>query len=201
MTEEVARWAFEVHLDRQTDWVIAFVNPTAGPWKRILGRDTSQQPGEVHRFDREELRPDLVLFNDALEVVLIVEAKDQLQQLTRGPQVKKSVRTLTTLAATLRNKATNLYWGDRARYSVITGLLWGAEAPTSVAQRTAALELYSSELQSSAGASSLIVGIECRRSDDAQSVTCRGTLSSNSEVRPGVTAADLLLSLELVPLD
>ena len=33
LTEEIARWAFEVVCKNSSDWYIAFTNPTAGPWK------------------------------------------------------------------------------------------------------------------------------------------------------------------------
>ena len=35
LNEELARWAFEIKISENSDWEIAFTNPTAGPWKTV----------------------------------------------------------------------------------------------------------------------------------------------------------------------
>ena len=37
LTEEIARWAFEIICRENPNWYVAFTNPTAGPWKTIKG--------------------------------------------------------------------------------------------------------------------------------------------------------------------
>ncbi len=76
--EEIARWSTEVYLKNHVDlgWWVAFTNPTAGPWKKILALSEEGTFVEIHRFIREGERPDLILVNDKLKVVVIVEAKD-----------------------------------------------------------------------------------------------------------------------------
>lgn len=88
LTEEIARWAFEVLLSKNPDWYIAFTNPTAGPWKRVTAINERGVEGEVHRFARDEERPDLLLISDKYEVVIIIEAKDSLPKLIKDKQIK-----------------------------------------------------------------------------------------------------------------
>jgi len=74
INEEITRWVLEVYINNHTDnWKIAFTNPTAGPWKKIIAPSTSK---EIYRFIREEARPDLIIVNDILSTILIIEAKD-----------------------------------------------------------------------------------------------------------------------------
>ena len=117
LTEEISRWAFEICINRHNSWFIAFTNPTAGPWKRIMGRNSNGEVGEVHRFEREEMRPDLVLVCDELQVVLIIEAKDSLTKLLTDKQMDKSADVVRGLAQTLRNKKSKPFWGERAFYT------------------------------------------------------------------------------------
>ena len=76
LTEEISRWAFEIRCRESLDWYIAFTNPTAGPWKTIKGTDQFGKEGEVYRFELEQPRPDIILVNDKLRVIVIIEAKD-----------------------------------------------------------------------------------------------------------------------------
>ena len=46
VTEELARWRFELEIKASRDWWIAFSNPTAGPWKRLMGRSGDGSLGE-----------------------------------------------------------------------------------------------------------------------------------------------------------
>ena len=127
LTEEIARWAFEVICRVSEGWEIAFTNPTAGPWKTIKAKNTAGELGEVYRFGSNEKRPDIVLINDSLELIVIFEAKDSLHKLVAATQDEKSVDVVEDLAKVFGEMRDNHYWGDRYRYTVINGLLWGAE--------------------------------------------------------------------------
>lgn len=174
LTEELARWAFEVACQRVPDWYIAFTNPTAGPWKTIKCTDRNGKVGEVFRFELEETRPDILLVNDILRLVLILEAKDTLAKLIHGDQAKKSVEVVARLADTLAGLERNPYWGPRARYTVMTGLLWGAERPTAEFQRAEVFDAYYDQLCRYPGLERrLILGVEtCRLGDRLNCSLC-----------------------------
>lgn len=142
LTEEIARWIFEVKIKNSLYWYIAFTNPTAGPWKSIKCKDKNGNIGEVHRFSRDEERPDILLVNDELQIVLIIEAKDSLSKLKNDNQAKKSVNVVLELGRILNAKKTNIYWGNRADYKIITGLLWGANSKSSPKEREELFEVY-----------------------------------------------------------
>ena len=127
LKEEIARWAFEIIYKTNTSWKIVFTNPTAGPWKTIKAPSKiNGVEGEVYRFILEEDRPDIVMFNDDLETVIIIEAKDSLEKLLDRAQAIKSAAVVVKLANILRDKGTNAYWRGRENYKVILGLLWGS---------------------------------------------------------------------------
>ena len=127
LNEEIARWAFEIIYKTNTSWKIVFTNPTAGPWKTIKAPSkTTGVEGEVYRFPLDEDRPDIVMFNDELETVIIIEAKDSLKKLLDRAQAEKSAAVAVNLAKTLGNRGTNTYWQGRENYKVILGLLWGS---------------------------------------------------------------------------
>ena len=130
LTEEIARWAFEVHVKKNNFW-IAFTNPTAGPWKRIESFDVKKNKGEVYRFDREEKRPDIILINDILNIIIIIEAKDNLQKLSNVDQVKKSCKVTIDIAKILKSIKDNKYWLNRFTYKIFNGLLWGSSSKSS----------------------------------------------------------------------
>ena len=52
LNEEIARWAFEILFTDRSDWVIAFTNPTAGPWKTIKASNEFGEIGEVSLVSR-----------------------------------------------------------------------------------------------------------------------------------------------------
>lgn len=127
LNEEIARWAFEILFKENTAWVIAFTNPTAGPWKTIKASSLRDGTvGEVYRFILEEDRPDIIMYNDELQTIIIFEAKDSLEKLMDCSQATKSSAVVVKLAALLNNSATNPFWRGRENYKVILGLLWGA---------------------------------------------------------------------------
>lgn len=167
LTEEISRWAFEIVCKESPDWYVAFTNPTAGPWKTIQGLDKNDKAGEVYRFELEETRPDIILVNDRLRLVIIMEAKDSIGKLTAQDQAEKSVKVVDALTTILKGCRRNPYWGRRADYPVITGLLWGAETPTSASSRDETFDEYYSEMCSCPQLDRrVIIGIETRRKGD-----------------------------------
>lgn len=169
LTEEIARWAFEIRCKENPNWYVAFTNPTAGPWKTVKGLDNMEREGEVYRFELEETRPDIVLVNDHLKLIIVVEAKDSLKKLTHGNQPYKSVEVVNTLHSILKSaKAkSNRYWGGRANYTILTGLLWGAKYPTTKWERFEAFDEYHENMKNFPQlANHLIIGIETRKTSD-----------------------------------
>jgi hypothetical protein len=166
LSEEIARWAFEVRLASLPDWHLAFTNPTAGPWKRLMALDAGGIEAEVHRFEREEDRPDLVLVNDDLRAVVIVEAKDALAALVAPKQVAKSCAVVHALAGRLASLVGHAAWDSRTGYTVVPGLLWGARNRTATTAREAAFEIYSLALTATGFKAPGWVGIEVLRTGD-----------------------------------
>jgi len=197
LTEEIARWAFEVHIATATDWKIVFTNPTAGPWKRLMAPDSNGTIGEVHRFEREEDRPDLVLVNDALQVLLIIEAKDTLEKLVSMEQIKKSSDVAISLAHTLSKKEKNPYWAKRAQYTTMVGLLWGATEKTNETSRKELFSKYRDSLKPELHntMSPVLLGIESNK--DQGTIVCTGLVSKSADVYRGLSPEKLLASLKL----
>jgi len=131
LSEEVVRWALEVKLQRGSTWKIAFTNPTAGPWKRVMAENSKGKLGEIHRFEIDEKRPDLIIYSDVHKTVVIVEAKTDISGLQNSDQVLKTSSLFTSLSEMLRQKGANEYWGSRAAYSYQLGLLWSKKRETS----------------------------------------------------------------------
>ena len=174
LTEEISRWAFEVVCKNNPDWYIAFTNPTAGPWKTIKCTNAYGEEGEVYRFELEETRPDILLVNDKLKVVMIIEAKDSLAKLISGDQAPKSVEVVGTLSEILKGKKSNSFWSYRSNYTIIVGLLWGAERPSTKYERQEVFNRYFDEMKSyKSFEKDLIIGIEtCRYKDGLICKTC-----------------------------
>lgn len=184
LTEEIARWAFEIICRENPNWYVAFTNPTAGPWKTIKGLNNKGVEGEVYRFELEETRPDIVLVNDILNLIIIVEAKDSIEKLTHGDQSYKSVEVVDTLHNILKNSKakSNQYWNNRANYTILTGLLWGAETSTSNFERSTVFDEYHNNIKNFPQLTDdLIIGIETRRKGDGlQCYFCGKSYSSVS---------------------
>ena len=173
LTEEIARWAFEVVCKQSNDWYVAFTNPTAGPWKTIKCTDQrTGEIGEVYRFELEETRPDILLVNDTMKTILIVEAKDSIEKLTAGDQVNKTVEVVSQLTDILKRKSDCKFWGQRSTYEIITALLWGADRTI---QRTEYDELFLQHRQAISEfpnvSDDIIIGVETRRK--GETLTCR----------------------------
>ena len=198
LTEEISRWAFEVICMKSPGWYIAFTNPTAGPWKTIKGRDKSGNDGEVFRFELEETRPDIILVNDSMKLVIIVEAKDSLSKLMSGNQAEKSIEVVSRLSSILKNKKLNPYWGERSDYSIITGILWGAESSSNFSEREIVFNSYYNEIIKYSNLdSSIIIGIETCRIDDGLicSITGKSYKSETNEIDLVQIAQSFMLSI------
>ena len=169
LTEEIARWAFEIHFLDDSDWKIAFTNPTAGPWKTIKAiNPSSGKIGEVYRFELKETRPDIILFNDKLEIIIIIEAKDSLAKLLSSSQVKKNIEVVDQLSRILSNQGHNEFWGRRAKYSVITGLLWGEEKPCNPKQYSVLFDKHFEEMKKRKNMfKDLILGVKAKREQES----------------------------------
>jgi len=128
VSEEIVRWAFEVSVNSGSEWKIAFTNPTAGPWKRVLGIDAKGQVGEVHRFEIDEKRPDLILYSDLYKSVVVVEAKTEIGGLADTAQTGKTVALFNRLSGLLRAKQSNPFWAQRSKYKYELALLWGKQS-------------------------------------------------------------------------
>jgi hypothetical protein len=145
MSEEIVRWGFEIQVHKSEDWYIAFTNPTAGPWKRLLAKSANGVLGEVHRFAVDEKRPDLVLVSDRYETVLIIEAKPTVAGLANQEQMSKTADLFLSLSGLLRSKSGNEFWGEKSEYCYQQGLLWSPTA-TDNTNRRALSEGYLSKI-------------------------------------------------------
>lgn len=130
INEEITRWTTEVYIksNPNKNWYIAFTNPTAGPWKKITVKNKEGKLIEVYRFDREEKRPDLVLINDKKGIILIVEAKYDLDDILKGRQMEKSIKVVLDMADVLKNISVK-EWGVRRNYKIVTSFLWYSNTP------------------------------------------------------------------------
>jgi hypothetical protein len=126
ISEEIVRWSFEISVNQSNDWFIAFTNPTAGPWKKITAPDSEGKTGEIHRFEIDETRPDLILVNDKTKQVLIIEAKTNFNDLQKPAQITKTSQLFENLTIKLRNISNNNFWGSRSKYDYSLGLLWSS---------------------------------------------------------------------------
>ena len=196
LTEEISRWTFEVACKNNPDWYIAFTNPTAGPWKTIKCTNEYGEEGEVYRFELEETRPDILLVNDKLNVVMIIEAKDSLAKLISGDQSQKSVEVVGTLSKILKNKCNNSFWLHRSNYAIIVGLLWGAKRPSTQCERQEVFDRYFNEMESyKSFEKDLIIGIEtCRHKDG---LICKTCYQINKNGATTINAAPIVKSFNL----
>ena len=90
LSEEICVQSLHVAFKR-SEWKEWFVNPTAGPWKKI--RIEGVEDNNLLRFRKEEARPDLILCHESKLLTLILEAKDDINKLISASsnQVQKSV--------------------------------------------------------------------------------------------------------------
>ena len=188
LNEEIARWAFEIIFKANDSWKIAFTNPTAGPWKTIktVSKNTGNE-GEVYRFILEEDRPDVIMFNDSLEAVIIFEAKDSLDKLLETSQAVKSAAVVVKLADLLQSKGNNEFWKGRENYKIILGLLWGSsDKPEDDYKKIRLYDHYHSLIQDKESVyKDLIVGVETLYSNG--NLKCTGSFKAynDSEISYG----------------
>ena len=173
LTEEIARWAFEIKCSQSPDWEIAFTNPTAGPWKTIKSRAADGSIGEVYRFASVENRPDIIIINDKLRLVIIFEAKDTLEGLISGTQAEKSVKVVADLTRTLKTMKDNKYWSDRHSYDYYTGILWGTTSTSDqMTMHNVFDEYHNSVEEYNILARETIIGVESSKSATGE-ISCR----------------------------
>jgi len=89
LSEQVCLQCLIVNL-KGSGWMEWFSNPTAGPWKKM--RIPGAPESEEMRFRKEVDRPDLIMCEPLRQVILVLEAKDNPQDLISGTQIRKSVR-------------------------------------------------------------------------------------------------------------
>jgi len=96
LSEEVCLQCLEVAF-KMNGWTEWFVNPTAGPWKKIRIDDV--EDNEMLRFRKEEDRPDLIVSHGSRRLTIIVEAKDDVNELIgrSGEKVQKSVAVFKSM--------------------------------------------------------------------------------------------------------
>lgn len=182
LTEEISRWAFEIHINNNPEWWIAFTNPTAGPWKRLESINSNGLKGEVYRFDRDEKRPDIVIVNDKLNAIIIFEAKDSLGKLINQTQAQKSCLVIDEMAKTLEGIKDNPFWGSRHLYKIYNGLLWGSMEEANHSEINDAFNTYSVELKNidSVVDRSLQIGIESTK-DELENIHLQFHSNSKSD--------------------
>lgn len=168
LTEEIARWAFEVLCKENAQWYIAFTNPTAGPWKAIKAVGKNGQEGRVYTFDSKEKRPDIILVNDSMKLILIFEAKSDINSLLKRDQVTKSTRVVADIGKMLQKMRNNEYWGKRYMYKIVLGLLWGNEENLELEVYDNLFDKYKNELSCYENIDTrLILGIETLKKENS----------------------------------
>lgn len=173
LNEEISRWAFEVKAKKLNDWKIIFTNPTAGPWKKIMCDDEDGNIGEVYRFQLEEERPDIVMINDELRMILIIEAKDSIDKLMKEKQIYKTVQVVEDMAKMFKKKENNKFWKNRANYKTYLGLLWGSNDETETSKVDELFEKHLEEMQNKNDiCNTILVGIETIYKKEENFINC-----------------------------
>jgi hypothetical protein len=88
LSEEVCLQCLVVSF-RNGGWEEWFSNPTAGPWKKVRIEGVGDE--DQIRFEKEQDRPDLVVAERNSGLVIILEAKDNINSLLETTQIRKSV--------------------------------------------------------------------------------------------------------------
>ncbi|MBO5097117.1 MAG: hypothetical protein J6B96_02250 [Agathobacter sp.] len=175
LTEEIARWAFEIQCKQTPNWYIAFTNPTAGPWKAITALNKNSEVGRIYTFDAKEKRPDIILINDHLKIIIIVEAKNSLSALNTSEQCSKSTKVVADIGKQLQKLRTDEYWGKRYMYNIVLGLLWGSEEKMSLDSYIPMFDLYYNEICNYDNIDKrALIGIEVTRSNSSLSCMITG---------------------------
>lgn len=123
--EEIARFAFEVNINQNAlNWFIGFTNPSAGPWKKIHFRHVDKRI-EIGRYERDEKRPDIILFNEVDGICIIIEAKDDYRKLLTEDQLQKSVEVYKKEKDRIINSSIRK-WVVSKNVLFIFSLLWAS---------------------------------------------------------------------------
>jgi len=102
LSEEICVQCLEVIFKENGGWEEWFVNPTAGPWKMI--RIEGVKDDKLCRFRKEEDRPDLIIAHRSKQLIMILEAKDNINGLigNSGDQIGKSTKVFKTMFGRIR---------------------------------------------------------------------------------------------------
>jgi ribosome-associated translation inhibitor RaiA len=101
LTEEIVRQSVEVKFRQDQKWIIAFSNPTAGPWKKAkVIIDGKEQL--LYAYKKDEDRPDLILQYFSSNTFVICEAKDKLSSMTNS--IDKILDTLNNECSKIKAK-------------------------------------------------------------------------------------------------
>lgn len=175
LTEEFARWAFEIQCKATPNWYIAFTNPTAGPWKAITAKDKNGNEGRIYTFDANEKRPDIILVNDQLKLIVIIEAKNDVYALINSNQFQKSTKVVSDIGKQLQKIRTDSFWGKRYMYKIVLGLLWGSNEEKSSLEYNDIFDTYYNEICKYDNIDRRIVlGIEVTKHDNSLSCSITG---------------------------
>jgi len=124
ISEEIVRFVLEVHIKQGAkDWSVAFTNPTAGPWKKII-LNLAGDKLEVGRYEREEQRPDLIIFYAKYGVFIIIEAKDNFSKIYDATQIKKSIEVFLKEKKRLVNSKLLKKYTEKIKLKFVNGFLW-----------------------------------------------------------------------------
>ena len=196
LTEEIARWAFEIQCKQNTSWYIAFTNPTAGPWKAITAPNKDGKIGRIYAFDAKEKRPDIILINDHLKIIIILEAKNSYLSLITPEQCLKSTKVVSDIGKQLQKLRTDSYWGKRYMYNIILGLLWGSAEEKPSSTYIPMFDFYYKEICNYDNIDKrAVVGIEVTRSNS--SLSCMVTGKNYEQGTQTLSISNLATSFNL----
>jgi len=124
INEEIIRQTLEVkfRINSKTynDWYICFSNPTAGPWKNILFVTQKGEIIKIGSYEKEEKRPDLIIFSRNNKSVLIIEAKEKIEDLIK--EKDKIIKTFDKEEKKL--KSLPLIQGEINDFEILYGLVF-----------------------------------------------------------------------------
>jgi len=143
-TEEVIRWRFEVALECRTlengvagTSFVAFTNPTAGPWKRVVGPKL-QESYEIYRFGSKESRPDVIVVSDLRRRIYVLEAKDEAAKLTTQV-IKKTYEIAGKFNVVFGAFGNHEDWAPRKSYVVSVGFVFSSKSVSAAVEQHGAL--------------------------------------------------------------
>jgi hypothetical protein len=144
LSEEIVRWVFELEILKSTSRLVLFTNPTAGPWKRVVVK-TDKVEYELFRFGRDEERPDVIALCDARRLLLIIEAKERVEQFN-ADVIRKTFELTRRFKELFANYDKHEDWLSRREYTVQAGFLFGAHGDAEATKAAATLKRHIGEL-------------------------------------------------------